>query len=282
VIRQLWKFSLILLKTQFDPELGYWQDYLPFLQRLDGAQLPGCEQLNALLPAGLNSEGHKPIRFVNSTELDDGAYEQRIYTSGKVSTRPDNWHDLFNALVWARFPRIKHAMNARHYFASAHHKGPERGPQRDALTLFDECGIIVFSSQKATLEALAERRWLDVFADSKVIWGKDIQVCVSGHAMLEKFLSPYKSMTAKAMLVQLDESHATMPREEILRFLDTEIANGILAGKLITKPAGLTPVPLAGIPGWWSHDIQDERFYADPQVFRPAPAKLVPAPIYKL
>jgi len=223
-----------------------------------------------------------PIQFVASTELDDDAYEHRIYTTGKVSTRPDNWHDLFNALVWTRFPRIKLAMNARHDYASSRHKGAGRGPQRDALTLFDECGVIVFSSNPATLESLAKRHWQDAFVDSKVTWGKDVQVAVSGHAMLEKFLSPYKSMTAKALLVQVDDECMGLPREEMLRILDTEIATGIRSGTLISKPACLTPLPLAGIPGWWPDVEQDNRFYNDLQVFRPPPANLITAPVVKL
>ena len=273
---------MILSKTQFDSKLTYWQDYLPFLQRLDGEKFPSCGQLNTLLPTGLSSEGRKPIQFVNSTELGDDAYEHRIYTTGKVSTRPDNWHDLFNALVWTRFPRIKLAMNALHFKAASSHAGPGRGPQRDALTLFDECGVIVFSKNLETLEALAKRDWQHAFVDSKASWDKDIQVAITGHAMLEKFLTPYKSMTAKAMLVQVDEKYMDRGREEILGFLDQEIALGILEGELMNSPGCLTPLPLAGIPGWWSSDHQDIGFYDDPQVFRPPPARLLPAPVFKL
>jgi hypothetical protein len=42
------------------------------------------------------------IRFV--PPQDDGkAYECRIWERGEVETRPDNWHDFFNALVWLPF-----------------------------------------------------------------------------------------------------------------------------------------------------------------------------------
>jgi hypothetical protein len=37
--------------------------------------------------------------------------------SGEVATRPDNRHDLFNALIWLAFPRSKAAMNRRHHEA---------------------------------------------------------------------------------------------------------------------------------------------------------------------
>jgi hypothetical protein len=31
-------------------------------------------------------------------------YEMRIWARGEVETRPANWHDFFNALVWLSFP----------------------------------------------------------------------------------------------------------------------------------------------------------------------------------
>ena len=100
-----------LSKIRVSANQPWWADYQPLLNQLKGTQITPCEQLNALLPDGLETGNGQPIRFVPSTELDDSAYEQRIYTTGRVSTRPDNWHDLFNALVWVRFPNIKTAMN---------------------------------------------------------------------------------------------------------------------------------------------------------------------------
>lgn len=267
-------------KTQFDPVLPYWQDYSPFLQQLTGRDFPTCEQLTALLPDGLSSGDQQSIRFVPSTELDDGAYEHRIYTTGQVSTRPDNWHDLFNALVWMRFPRIKIAMNTLHFHAYAQQADGRRGSLRDALTLFDECGVIVFSRRPELLDALAQRRWSEVFQEDQ--FKKDIQLAISGHAMLEKYLSPYKSMTAKALLVNVDSKHMALPREKLLTYLDKQIAEQLLAASTLTTPACLTPLPLAGIPGWWPDAAQDDAFYADQQVFRPPPANLTPAPALNL
>jgi hypothetical protein len=258
----------------------WWADYLPFLDQLKGTQIPACEQLNSLLPRGLKSESGQAIHFVPSTELDDGAYEHRIYTTGQVSTRPDNWHDLFNALVWMRFPRIKIAMNTLHYHAYSQQTAGRRGALRDALTLFDECGVIVFSHRTERLYALAQRHWSEAFRPAG--FQNDVQLAISGHAMLEKYLSPYKSMTAKALLVQLDTTAMTLPREELLVYLDQQLAELLLAGNILTKPACLAPLPLAGVPGWWPSDEQDDGFYADPQVFRAPPANLKPAPVVSL
>ncbi len=81
-------------------------------------------------------------------------------------------------------------------------KSGSRGQQRDALTLFDECGVIVFSDRLEILEALAERRWSDAFLANTFRTSVALSVC--GHAMLEKYLSPYKAMTAKALLVYVN------------------------------------------------------------------------------
>ena len=266
--------------THIDPAQPWWADYLPFIEQIKGTQQPDCGRLNALLPESLKTEIGHSIRFVPSTELDDGAYEQRIYNTGQVSTRPDNWHDIFNALVWMRFPRTKIAMNTLHFHAWPKQKDGARGKLRDALTLFDECGVIVYSKHLGLLQALSDRRWTEAFtADS---FSADVGVSVCGHAMLEKYLAPYKSMTAKALLVHTGTDFQNLSREEMLTCLDKEIAARMLTGTVVTEPACLTPLPLAGIPGWWLEGIQDDRFYNDPAVFRPPPTGLVAVPIIEL
>lgn len=270
-----------LFSSHFEPDQPYWQDYLPLLNQLTGHDFPSCSQLNALLPAGLHSNGGQAIKFVDSNQLDNESYESRIYHSGQVSTRPHSWHDLFNALVWMRYPLIKAAMNKQHYQGGAASKSGSRGQQRDALTLFDECGVIVFSDHLEILEALAERRWSDAFLADEFRTSVALSVC--GHAMLEKYLSPYKAMTAKAVLVYVNSKFMKLSRQQMLDHLDTEIARHILNKELLSGPACLSPLPLAGVPGWWPQDEQcDDLFYNDFRVFRPPPAELIPAPVLNL
>lgn len=270
-----------LSNVHFDPQLPYWQDYLPFLKHLEGPEFPTCEQLNKLLPTGLSSKDGHAIHFVPSELLDDGGYEYRIYTTGQVSTRAQHWHDLFNAMVWMRFPRIKVAMNSLHYHAIPEEKDGCRGDLRDALTLFDECGVIVVSDNHELLSALAQRRWSDLFlADN---FEESIRLSICGHAMLEKYLSPYKSMTAKALLLHTGSDFLKLPRAEMLQHLDIEISKKLLDGTILTKPTWLAPLPLAGVSGWWPQNEQNDRlFYDDPHVFRAPPRQLSPAPIMSL
>jgi hypothetical protein len=266
-----------LSNIHFDKARPYWRDYLPRLAQLIGESFPTPQQLNTLLPDGLISGGGKPIRFITSSDLVDDHYERRIYTTGQVSTRPDSWHDLFNALVWIRFPRIKSALNSLHHKQFSEVNTGSRGAQRDALTLFDESGVIVFSAQEKPLDALAQRNWRQAFGIQN-----QVQHIICGHAILEKYISPYKSMTAKALLVKIDPNTINQPREELLTFIDRKLADLLLSGELLRTPACLSPLPLAGIPGWWDKAEQDIDFYSDQQVFRPPASHLTPAPVIRL
>ena len=258
----------------------YWDDYRNSLLSLDGDSFPDTRKLNILLPAGLKSAGQSPIRFVSADQLAGVDYEKRIFDTGEVSTREENWHDLFNALVWSQFPSLKVAMNAVHFHQLGSGREGRRGMQRDALTLFDESGVIVVSSDKNYLGALAERNWVSAFSKNAAAWRKEIKVFVPGHALLEKFRQPYKSLTAHALLIRLDDSSLQMSREALLRMLDEMLAERLLAGSILDSPASLSPIPLMGIPGWWSAQDQNDEFYADRQVFRSPQANSRKAPIH--
>ena len=127
-------------------------------------------------------------------------------------------------------------------------------------------------------ERWPERRWNEAFL--RDYFHAELSLAICGHAMLEKYLSPYKSMTAKALLIHVDSDFMALPRPEILKRLDDETARRLLAGEILTKPACLTPLPLAGVPGWWPCAEQsDTEFYTDLQVFRRPPVNLIPAPV---
>ncbi len=271
---------LSLSGLHFDPDLPCWQDYLPFLQGLAGSEFPDCGALNTALPAGLRSAGGHDIRFVASDELGNDGYEHRIYTSGQVSTRPQSWHDLFNALVWMRYPHIKTALNRLHYQAGAGQKSASRGPLRDALTLFDECGAVVVSDRRDILIALAERRWSDAFRNGD--FKSSVVISVVGHAMLEKFMAPYKSMCANVLFLHAPADFLARNRQQRALTLDLVVAELVSNGDALRNPACLSPLPLAGVPGWWPPAAQAAPgFYLDLDVFRPPPANLTPVRIQR-
>lgn len=263
-------------------ERPFWTDYRALLRAFVGEELPTVAALNRALPPGTTNHQKLPIRFVPSEKLAGADYEEHIFRTGQVCTRGNCWHDVFNALVWMRFPQTRSAMNALHHRASATASEVGRGALRDALTLFDECGVIVAAAVAPDLENIANHDWKQVFGHGKNWWAQHYRVFVTGHAMLEKFLAPYKSMTANAVLVQVPQHLMAQTREAMCAFLDAAVAERLLAGRLFNAPTDLSPLPLMGIPGWWANGDQDVAFYADRDVFRAPPAETRPAPIFRL
>jgi len=275
-----WHFSI-------DRALPCWEDYEEALNKLvawknSGSDLPDLSALQSLISPVVNNLQGEAIQFVSPTLIPGSAYEEQIFTSGQVSTRKNNWHDFFNALVWWRFPALKSAMNAVHFREIQGQPGTDRSRLRDALTLWDESGVIVASANNEVLEKLTQRDWRSVFQDLAGLWQHEIRVFVCGHALLEKFLKPYKAITAHALLVQLDPGSFAQDRASLLVQLENRLASELLDGSLLTTPADLSPLPLAGIPGWWHGSTQDRDFYADGQVFRKPATGNTPAPVVKL
>jgi hypothetical protein len=134
-----------------------------------------------------------------------------------------------------------------------------RGPVRDACTVFDENAALLHAPD-ALWQALAERRWADLFGPLRPLW-REASVMVFGHAALEKLLAPYKSITVHVWRV----AEPFDPAGD-LRALDAWLAQDLQPDKLARKP--FAPLPVLGVPGWWPAN-GDPRFYDDPQVFRP-------------
>lgn len=260
-------------KSRIDPAFPGWHGYRHLLGALPDGDFPDAEALNALLPSGVNSSNGRPIRFVPSADLPAGDYEQRIFETGHVSTRENNWHDLFNALAWCRFPGLKVAMNSMHFHNLRTAKAGSRGRVRDALTLLDESGVIVSGSNINVLRSLVTRDWVSSFLTQRTAWQADLNVLVCGHAILEKFLDPYKSLTAHALVLYAPE-HQTAEAVDVL------LGRLLASDGVLQSPADLSPLPLMGIPGWWVGSPQDRTFYDDRTVFRPAASHHVIAPIH--
>lgn len=270
-----------------DCTLPWWEDFQEPFKKLLAAtgsdlKLPNVSALQALLsPSVVNAQG-KTIQFAPPSSLPEGNYEEQIFKTGRVSTRTNNWHDFFNALVWARFPALKAAMNSMHFQEIQKQSGTVRGKLRDALTLWDECGVIVASTSDQVIHSLAQRNWRSSFQDSSHLWQDHVRVFICGHALLEKFLNPYKSITAHTVFVKVANDSLQNDRATLRMNLDKSLALKLGQGELIKTTADLSPLPLAGIPGWWKECAQNEQFYADTSVFRVPLESVNPRPVLKL
>lgn len=242
---------------------------LPLLTSLSSTSTwPLCATLNAGLPAHLTNANQKLIQFTPqdaSLPYRELYYEQRIFDHGLVSTRA-NWHDFFNALIWQRYPRLKLAINERHVADIKQLPHKARTPQRDALTIFDESGVIIVSSQRMVLQNIIDFNWQKLFQYERQAWYETCACFVVGHALLEKFLTPYVGLTTHAVLVQVKEDFFNQSFETQRFQLDYWLAEAVRAGRLYS-PQVLSPFPVLGVPEWWSE--QNDLFYANTHYFRP-------------
>lgn len=232
----------------------------------DGAPVrAGCAS-GAGLPAALNCHlaasrpGWSGPRFVAQGELPEGvAYESFIRDTAQVPTR-EGLHDFFNALIWMRFPRTKSHLNRLQSNEIAHMGvGAVRGAVRDAITLFDENAVLL-QAPDPLWDALLARDWQQLFVGLRPLWSR-ARMVIFGHALLEKLVAPYKSVTAHVLRLPVP---ADLGAD--LSQWDDWMAGSLTRERLGTKP--FTPLPVMGIPGWCAAN-EDAAYYADVEVFRP-------------
>ena len=227
---------------------------------------PDSAALNALLEAHPRQTANGlPLRF--PPPQDDGlGYEARIHARGEVETRTDNWHDFFNALVWLTFPEAKSHLSASHMRAMRP-EGEGRGLARDALTHFDECGIVVLSSQPDLLDLLRGFHWRELFVTRRQDVIDGMRFIVFGHATYEQLLAPFRGLTAKAALHPVSPSTLDQPLEQLLPAVDRLLADDLASGRY-QRPRDFQPLPLLGIPGVVAEN-NNSAYYEDIWQFRP-------------
>ncbi len=260
----------------------------PKLAGLEAGKFPAVQDCNALLAVrqpSITVQSGAPLCFVAQQcgKLPfEAQYEPRCYLRGEVPTRANNWHDLFNALVWMTFPGAKAAINARHYDALTGETAPGqtgRGAVRDVSTLFDESGVIVaYSNANSGADAglaglLRDFRWKELF------WQRREQVrpqsgrqamgfYLFGHGLYEKALQPYVGMTGQGLLLAVEPAFFGWPLARQLAHLDRLLADYLAVPEHCRSTRDLAPVPLLGIPGW-SVDNADPAYYDNTSYFRP-------------
>ena len=253
----------------------------PAVARLPAGRFPTHAELTALAE-GISTSRGRPLRFVaprEHTNRERRYYELRIADSGEVETRPGNWHDLFNALAWITYPQAKSRINAQH--AAILEEGGDaearnRGPERDALTLFDEGGVIVASRSPQLLRLIVDFEWKKLFWERREELADSMRFFAFGHACYEQSLEPYIGMVAKTVFVPVDELFFMLPVESQVAQADALVAAHFASRARFHSPKSMAPMPVLGVPGW-HFAAQDEAFYDDASHFRSKGVKPGPA-----
>ncbi|HMJ49506.1 MAG TPA: DUF3025 domain-containing protein [Burkholderiales bacterium] len=214
-----------------------------------------------------------PLRFVAQAAKSgkpEGKYEARIYLKGEVQVRSENWHDLFNVLVWLTFPKSKAALNHRHFIASEKMIGKgrlNRGPAQDALTLFDEGGVIIASSDSRLTRMLVDFKWKQLFWANREAVIAGMRFFLFGHAIYEKALRPFPGVTGRAVIFPVSSDFFSLGIEDQLHMLDERLAQYLGDPQHFNRTAELAPVPVLGVPGW-NGENERESYYENETHFR--------------
>ncbi|MDH3289020.1 MAG: DUF3025 domain-containing protein [Betaproteobacteria bacterium] len=268
---------------QWDPDfLAHSPLFEPLRTRAPdsfNAQWPGLPALQSLL-----DRQDPPVRVAGGALLrvvpqvskagrSEVRYEERIYRRGELQVRANDWHDLFNLLVWLTFPRAKAALNARHHaaFESRASTGvTDRGPVEDALTLFDEGGVIVAATSRELLDQLRTFAWKELFWRNREAVVANMRFFLFGHALYEKALRPFAGITGRGLCFDIDPGFLRAPPAVQLAEMDARVADHIGATDRLTATRDLAPVPILGVPGWCAENTV-ESYYDDTNYFRPRP-----------
>ncbi|ETD70757.1 membrane protein [Pelistega indica] len=257
---------------------AYWQGWESFLHTIPtlvSSEGAVANYLNTIRPAHFsNSHSFVPQACLPT----DISYESFIYQYHQIPTR-DGLHDFFNALCWFHFPKTKAHFNYLHQQQIEHLGTRVRGAVRDTLTVFDENGFLIQCPDELWT-ALKAKEWQKAFCELRPLWA-ETKVMVFGHALLEKLVTPYKSITAHAIRIPSTIAQQTSSENIALstitqgyspkRFtladikqIDKYLTSFLQPETLSEKP--YIPIQIFGIPNWM--ESQDEYFYADSTVFR--------------
>ncbi len=245
------------------------------LAGLPAESWPDLATLNRLArERSLTNARSVPIRFAANSEpmvtrYELPHYELRVAESGEVATR-ENWHDLLNALQWLSFPQAKAALNEQHtahLLTGGREEQRARSVARDVLTLFDEGGVIVASTDAGLLDLLREFRWRELFVQRRAEVQNNMRFFPVGHGLLEKLLAPFIGITAKAMLLEVEPEVLNLPQARQVAALDLRAAQWLRDSRQLQATRNLHPLPVLGIPGWDARS-ESPAFYEDSQYFR--------------
>ncbi|KNC67525.1 DUF3025 domain-containing protein [Pseudoalteromonas ardens] len=217
-----------------------------------------------------DSTQSRDIVFTPNSELESETlyYEEIIAHTHRIPTRENNWHDFFGALIWCLFPQTKSLLNRLHMQEIAEHGLKQRSKKRNALTLFDECGVVLAIPDLSWQSALRAHQWQEIFYEYGAMWHHNLLPFTFGHANYEMLTKPFIGLTGKVVCVEVDEAFYHLPLQLQYRHLDQKLVNMIEHQGLLDNNQQMSPLPLLGIPQWYQGQ-QDLAFYSDTDYFRP-------------
>lgn len=172
-------------------------------------------------------------------------YECQVFDRGEVPSRVRTWHDFFNMLCWAAFPRAKAALNRRQRAAlarlgldAAARLPNARSREQDALAMLDEGGCAVVSTAPLD-DALATG---DADRVARAVADGVARVVVFGHAVYEHLVSSEAVVRALPLAVPA----ASLPRSPpaLAAHVDECLAEGLASPTFLAEPPRAVALPM--------------------------------------
>lgn len=238
--------------------LGILKAASEYLHKSDWPSLSDINQMECLNHQIVSGAG-VPIRFAKHPTTRargfDTLYQARIFLKGEVSTRLNNWHDFFNALIWPSFPLLKAYINQRHFFIFDENSDfpwtkavPQRTREQDALTIFDEGGAIVVVRQQSFLDELKKMDSLQKKHAIANNIGKNIQIFFFGHAIYEILvLNMHPDLLASGIWLVADFGYFDLPISNQVQIADERATQWIKQKGALLQPKDFLGVPVNGL-----------------------------------
>jgi len=144
----------------------------------------------------------KPRRKKRGEVVLDRLYDGSIALRGEVPCYSESYHDLFNAIAFAAFPRSKRALHARQFEAlccwvddGAARVPGQRTREQDALTIFDEGGVVLAMTE-AEQHAFGKTSIATPYTPGQ----SGVTALLFGHALLEHLYEGHLAIRASAMV----------------------------------------------------------------------------------
>ena len=224
-IAPLWTSVSSILDQDTWPECQDWQKY--------AAREPTWPQELRFSP--VQRIGQRRKRKLAREKADPNRptlrrYETAICEAGEIPTREADLHDYFNALIWLQFPLAKYALHRATWlsYQTPHQQaeGNRRSLLADALTRFDEGGMVYFASPEDDVEAI--KSLFQKHSDpEKLSFCREHarRFAVFGHGLLEAWCLGGRGFTASLLIVEPAkglgiESHDPAFADRIKKIID--------------------------------------------------------------
>jgi hypothetical protein len=212
---------------------------------------PLRDELDAMYRALCASGGNPALRFADNVRRQDkhGAgplrlerlYDGRIAACNEVPTRERDWHDLFNALCFATFPRAKLALHRRQYAilqervpAGSSRLPATRTREQDALTLLDEGGAVIAAEPDAGIALESSDTAARSAALQAALGCRRARVVPFGHALFEHLVEGLRCPGGFTHVVELPS--IAVPDSQLLASVDERLARALGDRTLFGSP----------------------------------------------